>query len=864
MGRVWGLSQFLFGYLFFSSLELYAADRNARPISEHFSITRRAFYGQPFSSGKSPELSVRNFLGNAVDLRAMRARRVSGGQKLALSFDYYLNGFRVEGAFVKALVRNRFPYEVLLLELELPSRIREQAGALMRAPHEKSELIYKLDIRTGEAALVYKILEQDELKMPPVLKAHYYLATNGDLFLTEDLVYSLLGSGSTRGYLTPGLYPPSDLNRGTEVPMPFMELEFLNPAGHPRFHSDEGALFSFDVPMSFALLRARLSNPFIHVVQANTLNQLYVDRNFSLPGTGNMTLPRDGRLPAEVAHGNIFYHATNLHAWIRDRAPDFSEVDIQVLGRANMEGSCNAYYHSNSIKFLNAAAGCSNTAYSTVIAHEYGHFVVERLGLAQWAFGEGYSDLLAMFFFDTPSVGHGFFTSTTDPLRDPAGDVVSYPCRGPVHYCGQTLAGSFWAIRENFEARSGSSGIELVDQLFMDWSQVTGGGIVSDSAHPLTAIEILSNDDDDGDISNGTPNYNEICLGLETRNILCPPLRFFEVSFTKSSEHIPVLTPVELQLELSPVQNYSLPREIRLKFRVDSGSWVSRRMENFGGLIYRTSLPRFSCGQKVEYYFEIEAIPGAVQFYPERPTIFSDYVSNSRHELVRYDFSADHDEGWWVESDSITLGPWERVQADPQLFPGSDFDGSAWMWTTGMSFGGHYYGQTNLFSPRFHLYGDFVTVSYARTLAPSAFTESNRFDSYYRLNSGEWSALESGVMTSSPWLSRIFKIDLEGRSSLDLQFSHFNDLDDVGLMALDDVRLESHSCSRPSRTNATPPPVDLECLADINRDGRVDPEDLAKFLSYYESADPYADLNGDKIISAEDLDLFMTHFLAGC
>ena len=40
---------------------------------------------------------------------------------------------------------------------------------------------------------------------------------------------------------------------------------------------------------------------------------------------------------------------------------------------------------------------------------------------------------------------------------------------------------------------------------------VTVGGIGNDAAHPTTAIEVLTLNDDDGNINNGTPDYDEIC-----------------------------------------------------------------------------------------------------------------------------------------------------------------------------------------------------------------------------------------------------------------------------------------------------------------------------------------------------------------
>ena len=65
-------------------------------------------------------------------------------------------------------------------------------------------------------------------------------------------------------------------------------------------------------------------------------------------------------------------------------------------------------------------------------------------------------------------------------------------------------------------------GLELTRQLFTDWTGITMGGIGLDSAHPQTAIEVLTVDDDDGDLDNGTPHDGEICEAFAAFRIDCP------------------------------------------------------------------------------------------------------------------------------------------------------------------------------------------------------------------------------------------------------------------------------------------------------------------------------------------------------
>jgi hypothetical protein len=166
---------------------------------------------------------------------------------------------------------------------------------------------------------------------------------------------------------------------------------------------------------------------------------------------------------------------------------------------------------------------CVNSAYSTVVSHEYGHFILDRLGLRQEAFGEGFGDCVAILLYDDPVVGRDFF-SLGGHVRDIELANKQYPCFSQIHSCGQVLAGVWWDIKLEMQALLGGEvGLEAARQLFTDWAMMTIGVTTGkNSATPLTAIEVLTVDDDDGDISNGTPHFDEICAGFAAHNIGCP------------------------------------------------------------------------------------------------------------------------------------------------------------------------------------------------------------------------------------------------------------------------------------------------------------------------------------------------------
>ena len=157
-----------------------------------------------------------------------------------------------------------------------------------------------------------------------------------------------------------------------------------------------------------------------------------------------------------------------------------------------------------------------------MIAHEFGHFVLFKRHITQAAFGEGFGDATAMLLYNTPIIGEHFYLSG-GAVRNPEAANLQYPCSGDIHYCGQVLAGIWWDIKKNFVQRYGqATGLEKTRQLQVDWTLITAGGLWPNSAIPRTAIEVLTMDDDNGFLGDGTPNMNQICSAFHAHGIECP------------------------------------------------------------------------------------------------------------------------------------------------------------------------------------------------------------------------------------------------------------------------------------------------------------------------------------------------------
>jgi len=188
----------------------------------------------------------------------------------------------------------------------------------------------------------------------------------------------------------------------------------------------------------------------------------------------------------ETSQVNVFIHTNMIHDFMNTYAPAITGINQQLAANVNIDDSCNAGFSpfgGLSINFFtsgfdpNSGQTCNNTGFSAVVAHEYGHFIVNRLGLTQNQFGEGFGDVCSMLLYDDPLIGEGFRIDGS-PVRTPATAGLTFPCSGgSVHFCGQVLGGLWWDIRENFgETYGDAAGLEAARVLFGNWAILTNGG----------------------------------------------------------------------------------------------------------------------------------------------------------------------------------------------------------------------------------------------------------------------------------------------------------------------------------------------------------------------------------------------------
>lgn len=506
-----------------------------------------AVFGRPMSNAATPEKAAAVFLEQfaealgapAAQLRLDWQADLGSGKGTVFAYRQFINGVPVEHGVARVLVGNRPQYFVTYAAGRLVAlrgtldpdqvsgesareRLRNQPDHARLTRWSDAELVVyagEPEIGRRPPVLAWKISAAAERADEPRAFTFYVNAATGRLIFVRNEIHNGAPiAGRVSGLATPGLFPDTPSNPPQDISLTDL---FVSDESSNSTTTDADGNFIFDGDGTEILLNAALSGPFAKV-RDTTFEPPTLSQSVLPPGPANFVF---NPTPTEftTAQVNAFHHTNLTRAFYAQYQPDFQELDHVLTANVNIAASCNAFFTpvGLSINFFASDSRCVNTAYSTVVNHEYGHFIVNQLRLAQGAFGEGFADCVAILMQDDPIVGHDFFGPGT-AVRDMVSANEQFPCSSEIHVCGQVLAGTWWDIKLNLQASLGSAeGLELARQLFTDWSLITLGGRFRNSAHPGTSFEVLTTDDDDGDLSNGTPHLAEICAAFAAHNLPC-------------------------------------------------------------------------------------------------------------------------------------------------------------------------------------------------------------------------------------------------------------------------------------------------------------------------------------------------------
>ncbi len=473
------------------------------------------------------------------------------------------------------------------------------------------------------------------------------------------------------------------------VPMPYARVTI---DGGNDAHTDSNG--SFVIPNAGSTdvtVRSTLSGLWFVVT-----NYLGAESSFAEtvtpPGPANFThnVPNTEHTLAEV---NGYYNANLVRDWVVANHPTYPEVANRPQFPVSVnrtDGYCpqNAWYSpgERSINFCARGGGAPNTAWSSVIFHEYGHHLIEAGGSGQGQYGEGMGDVISVLMQDDPGLGYGFYgTDVSDcdtPLRN-ADNTMQYPCSGTIHTCGQLLSGCVWDTRNELVVTNPSDYLEVLSYLAVNSIPMHSGNTIT----PQITIDFLVLDDDDGTIDNGTPHYNQICTGFGAHNMDCPPLAAFMFEYpTGRPEFITPDQPTVIAVNAVALVGDPVPGSGTVSYRIGAGAYTTEPMNEVAPNQYEATLPGAPCGSAVSYYFSANAQGGGSVSDPaDAPTTaFTAFAGAGTIEVAAFDFESAP--GWTEQNAGATNGWWQRGVPvnDPgwQYDPTSDSDGSGQCYLT--------------------------------------------------------------------------------------------------------------------------------------------------------------------------------------
>lgn len=209
-----------------------------------------------------------------------------------------------------------------------------------------------------------------------------------------------------------------------------------------------------------------------------------------------------------AAAGNAYVHTKASIEWIRSFLEQWDMEGLPGLSALTNVSlfSCNAFYSPslNRMLFMASQGDCSNTSYSTVNRHEFGHAYVTTLPLHDdpdqledyAGFHEGMADTLSALSLDTPCIALDLSGENTGCLRDLEESDAIYPIDDPSpHVRGRPLSAAYWKLHQMLKAEYADDGLKYSKQLFLQASQLNTTGLSRKIGQDvLDANEILFDD----------------------------------------------------------------------------------------------------------------------------------------------------------------------------------------------------------------------------------------------------------------------------------------------------------------------------------------------------------------------------------
>ena len=510
-----------------------------------------------------------------------------------------------------------------------------------------AELVYLPQERAGTlvAVLVWKI--ESETLEPRGIWTSFVDAESGELITVYNSVR----------YLDGALSAEHD-TRTVDGEFSVSALSYLSNGG---IETDSEGLYSSD---ENGAAEVRLSGLYTNVLNATGDNAV-----LQVSG-GEQIFDTSSATQAEL---DQYIYQNRIYEWAEEHAPHVVANWPRSQVNVNINDSCNAYF-DGTLNFFSAGNGCNNTGrIADVSYHEWGHgFHYYNLlsGEYDGAMSEGISDTVAFLQTESPYIAP-YFGTNGSAIREVSNDRV-YPddIVNQVHTDGLIFAGAMWDLWELME------GVYPAQEAYDQTTNIFVQGLRSGPTIPESFDAMLLADDDNNDLSDGTPNQCTLVEAFGRHGL----------GFN-GGEGLVTLAHVAIGNQSANSVEYVLEGDVlvfaeactdadidsvEVFYSTDSGNtWLDWPLTLSGDQL-TGAIPAVDVGQVVQYYIQAQDTDGGATTVPSGGSInpFSFYVGELE-EIYCTDFESD-DGGFTHE-----------------LLSGEDQEGADdWMWGTPLGLSG--------------------------------------------------------------------------------------------------------------------------------------------------------------------------------
>ncbi len=374
------------------------------------------------------------------------------------------------------------------------------------------------------------------------------------------------------------------------------------------------------------------------------------------------------------------YHSVNrIHDHMQAWLPEFSGLDISMPTLVDVNGTCNAFYTPGNptINFYSEGDGCTAfSMVSDVVFHEYGHGINDQFyaslggAFTNGATNEGYADFWAISLTENPVLGNGCFSDDPELFirrYDENPKVYPQDLVGEVHADGEIICGA-WYDTHLLMGGDWESTLSLFVAAFPGLQAQAANGNEGE-VYVDILLDVLQADDDNDDLSDGTPNGAAILEGFGMHGIsLFSSVDIAHVPDMSAGAGEAVVIEAEAAI-LFPFGQYFNTCDLYYRTSPNE-SWTQVPMQEEGGDLFSALIPAQEAGTVVDYYFGISDLFGATSAITPysaddaaNPNLPFNLIVGL--EPVLTDDQDDYSEfGFWefgLAEDNATTGAWEST-----------------------------------------------------------------------------------------------------------------------------------------------------------------------------------------------------------